>query len=427
MRQPLTGFRVVEVTAGVLGPLAGVYLSDMGADVIKIEPPEGDLARHARGVGNTLPAGTPGALFTAGARGKRSVTLDAGSERGREILRRLLAEADVFLTNNRPKALERLGLTYEQVREINPRIVYASATGFGSKGPDADAAMVDGAGQARAGLASLVGPPDGPPLMVGAIVADTAGAMQLALATVTALLARERHGVGQQAEVSALGGQLWLQSVELTHAAMTGHELARDGGHHPNFVGPYGTYLTADGEALFCAGPPDTCWPAFCEFGGRPDLATDERWDNLLKRVGFLGPHEVAQEIRPHVAEVFRSRTLAEWLEFFSGYPEVIAAKVQGHAEVLEDPQVAANGYLAQVEIPGAGPRTVVGNLVGLSETPGRVRGGPPERGEHTAEVLAELGYTTEEIDAFARETEEILSQGLSRGAMGLTAPPGDD
>src|SRR5262245_1083286 len=196
----------------------------MGADVVKVEPPEGDLTRYIRGKGNGTPPETPGPMWVMGNRGKRSITLDAFGALGREALDRLIGAADILLTNFRPEALAAMGVDDETVLGRHPGLIYASATGWGRRGPDADRMMVDGAAQARGGLASLVGGRGGPPALAGALVDDTAGAMHLALAVLTALVARERHGVGQRVDVAALGSLLWLEAWELTHASLTGSE-----------------------------------------------------------------------------------------------------------------------------------------------------------------------------------------------------------
>ena len=245
MPQPLSGFRVVEMGTAIQGPLAGVYLSDMGAEVIKIEPPIGDSSRFHRGVGNSTPPETQSAMFIAGNRGKRSVCLDLHAGAGLEVARRLIGRADVFMSNYRASFLDRLGLDYVSLAERHPKLIYAVVNGFGPLGPDADRPMVEGAAQARGGLASLCGPADGLPMPAGATIADAAGAMQFALAIVTALLARERHGTGQKVNTSALGGQLWLQSWELQHCLLTGRPLHRAGSHMPNIRVPMACILPA--------------------------------------------------------------------------------------------------------------------------------------------------------------------------------------
>ena len=413
--EPLAGIRVVEMSAGVLGPMCGVYLSDMGADVIKVEPPEGDLSRYARGVENPLPPEAPSPFFTAVNRGKRSVVLDATAPLGSSALLRLLGTADIFLSNYRSEALARLGIEEPTLRAANERIVYAVASGFGGAGPDAGKSMVDGSGQARGGLASVTGRPEAPAL-AGAVVADSAGGLLLALAVTTALVSRERYGVGQRVDISALGGQLWLQSWELAHASMTGFVPTAQGPHHPIFAGVYGMYRTADDRGLFIAGiaKPDD-WEALCAFGDILDVCRDPRWDTNQKRAGFdpKVPYQEVNALRPRLKEAFARRCLAEWEDFLGSRPGIIFHRVQDYGEVLADEQVAANGYLAEVDVFNAGPQRVVGNVVGLSVTPGSVKGGPPSLGEHTEAVLTEVGCSSAEVTAIRDEARDALARKL--------------
>ena len=409
--EPLSGMRVVEMTIAVQGPAAGLYLSDMGAEVIKVEPPVGDASRYGRGRDNNLPAGSMGPQYVAVNRGKRSVCVDVTTPLGIQALHSLLATADVFLTNYRAAALAKLGLDYDALHPRYPKMVYGIVTGFGAQGPDADKAMLDGAAVARGGLVAATGQAGQTPHLPGAIVADTAGAMHLALGIMTALVARERGAGGQQVQTSALGTQLWLQQWELAHVSMTGAAIGRDGSHHANIKGPYGVYRTSDDGAILIAHTMQLDnWDAFCVFADVPDLAIDPRLQTPSQRLGEGLTEADSDEIRDRLRWAFAQKTALVWDEFLRTQPEMIWERVRSWAQVLEDPQSIINGYFTEVNVPEVGQHKVVGNLVHLSETPGSVKGDPPELGEANEEVLTALGFdepSRAEISARAEAQRE--------------------
>lgn len=418
MTEPLSGIRVLEMATAIQGPGAAVYLADMGAEVIKVEPPVGDGSRYHRGANNTLPTDAMGAQFISMNRGKRSVSIDFHTELGRSVVERLLGQTDVFLTNFRASALKRMGLDFATLHARHPKLIHASVNGFGPLGPDADKAMLDGAAQARGGVIALTGPADGPAMPPGAAIADTAGAMQFALAVMTALFARERTGIGQQVRSSSLGAQLFLQMWELQHSIITGRTLTRAGGHHPNILSPYGVYRTRDGGAfLFAVAMSDESWFAFCDFAGLPDLATDPCWNNGGKRIGYAGDSTNVDASRKRMAEAFAKKTTAEWTTFLATQPEIIYERVRDYMDVLVDPQNIANGYIVDMDLPVIGPSKVVGNLINLSETPGSVKGPPPALGEATAEVMRRLGFGDAEI-------ESVVNQATAQRELALAAVP---
>ena len=416
MAQPLTGIKIVEMGMAIQGPAAGVYLSDMGAEVLKVEPPIGDSSRFHRGVNNDTPPETPGAMFIAGNRGKKSICLDVHSEKGREVLQAMIAEADVFMSNYRPVFLNRLNLDYESLKKCNPNLIYAVVNGFGPFGPDVNRPMVEGAAQARGGVANLCGPGDGLAMMPGATIADGTGAIGFALGIMTALLERERHGTAQSVSTSALGAQIFIQSWEIQQCILTGEPLQRAGSHMPNIRGPYGIYEASDGGMFLFTLVGDEGWSLLCEMGGDPDLAKDQNWDDAFKRMGAvpgIQDEESVANVRERVKNIFRSKTTPEWKDFFYSRDDCIVEKIQDHGEVLLDPQVLANDYVVPMSFEGIGESMVVGNQVQLSETPAVVKRPPPSLGDSTREIMKGLGYSDGDVDQVESHTFGIRKKFL--------------
>lgn len=416
MAQPLTGIKVVEMGMAIQGPAAGVYLSDMGAEVLKVEPPIGDSSRFHRGVNNDTPPETPGAMFIAGNRGKKSICLDIHTEKGREVLQAMIAEADVFMSNYRPVFLNRLNLDYESLKKCNPNLIYAVVNGFGPFGPDVNRPMVEGAAQARGGVANLCGPGDGLAMMPGATIADGTGAIGFALGIMTALLERERHGTAQSVSTSALGAQIFIQSWEIQQCILTGEPLQRAGSHMPNIRGPYGIYEASDGGMFLFTLVGDEGWSLLCEMGGDPDLAKDQNWDDAFKRMGAvpgIQDEESVANVRERVKNIFRSKTTPEWKDFFYSRDDCIVEKIQDHGEVLLDPQVLANDYVVPMSFEGIGESMVVGNQVQLSETPAVVKRPPPSLGDSTREIMKGLGYSDGDVDQVESHTFGIRKKFL--------------
>ena len=416
MAQPLTGIKVVEMGMAIQGPAAGVYLSDMGAEVLKVEPPIGDSSRFHRGVNNDTPPETPGAMFIAGNRGKKSICLDIHTEKGREVLQAMIAEADVFMSNYRPVFLNRLNLDYESLKKCNPNLIYAVVNGFGPFGPDVNRPMVEGAAQARGGVANLCGPGDGLAMMPGATIADGTGAIGFALGIMTALLERERHGTAQSVSTSALGAQIFIQSWEIQQCILTGEPLQRAGSHMPNIRGPYGIYEASDGGMFLFTLVGDEGWSLLCEMGGDPDLAKDQNWDDAFKRMGAvpnIQDEQSVANVRERVKNIFRSKTTHEWKDFFYSRDDCIVEKIQDHGEVLLDPQVLANDYVVPMSFEGIGESMVVGNQVQLSETPAVVKRPPPSLGDSTREIMKGLGYSDGDVDQVESHTFGIRKKFL--------------
>jgi crotonobetainyl-CoA:carnitine CoA-transferase CaiB-like acyl-CoA transferase len=364
-------------------------LADMGADVIKIEEPGGD---PGRGFNRIEAEGGLSPYFQALNRGKRSLAIDLKKAAGCQALLRVARNADVFLTNYRPGVCERLGLGYEQLVAVNPAIIFARASGYGPEGPEAGAGAFDLLGQARGGLMSVTGEPEGWPKNVGAPVADQTGGIMAAFGIVTALLHRERTGEGQQIDVSLLGSVMALQSLNITTSLLTGADQQRfaRAGRTPF----WNVYRGSDGRHFAIAMLLNRGWHEICELIGRPELEQDERFASFRPRV-----IDNAAALMEILDEVFAQRPSDEWVRVLNEHG-IYAARVQSYAELPDDPQVVANGYIVDIEREGGAPLQMVATPVQMSRTPGEIRGVAPELGQHTEEVLLEAGYSWEEIEA---------------------------
>jgi formyl-CoA transferase len=273
--------------------------------------------------------------------------------------------------------------------------------------------MSDPFALSRSGIASVTGEPGSPALLPGAIIGDTAGAIQLAMGVVLALFARERTGAGQKVSTSAYGALLWMQAWEINHVSLTGFVPKKDGSHHWNNPGLNGIYESLDGREYCLQVSPDPGWADFCNYGGIAEVLADERWDTVAKRSGLGGAedHQRVRPLRGHVARAFKSRSSDDWEAFFARHPELIAQKVLTYPEVLEDPQAIENGYIVEKEIPHVGRRKVVGSPIQFSVTPAVPQPLFAEMGEHTREILTELGYSSAEISALEVETAAGLAR----------------
>lgn len=397
MTFPLDGIRVLDLTVWQQGPYASAMLADMGADVIKIEAPDSpDPGRRflfSRNLGLS-------AYWETHNRSKRSLALDLKHPKGREVFLRLAETADVFLNNLRKGAVERLGLSYEEVRKVNPRIVYAHACAWGREGPDSELGSFDILAQARGGIMSVNGEPQGPPLPVSVPIADQTGAMVAAYGIMLALFHRERTGEGQEVEVSLLGTQMALQSFNITASLLSGRLPERQ--PRGGFVPLWTTYRGSDGKFFSLAMLEERWWPEICRAIGQPELEKDPRFDSNRKR------WQNADQLIPHLDQIFAQRPAREWVRRFQEHGLMIAP-VQDYEDLCQDPQVAANAYVQEVDRPGDKPIPMVGVPVKLSKTPGRIRSMAPRLAEHTHEVLREHGLSDDEISRL--EAEGVVRQ----------------
>ena len=390
---PLTGIRVIDLSRILAGPYCTMALADAGADVVKIEEPgKGD---DTRGWGPPFVEGES-TYFLSVNRGKRSLTLNLKHEDGRRILRQLLDGADVLVENFRPGTLDRLGFSYDAVRARNPRLVYASISGYGPDGPWGGKPGYDAIAQGEGGLMSITGMPGGPPTRVGASVADVLAGMTAFQGILLALVRRQKTGVGAQVDASLLESLLAPLSYHASAYLLAGEVPTRLGNRHPSLA-PYETFEAADGYVILGVGN-DALWRAFCAAAGHTDLASEPTFETNALRVANY------DALRARLAPLMRARPVAEWLAVLEG-AGVPCGRVRTVAEALDSAQVAARGLLLEVEHPRLGAGRYLGSPIHLSEAGRGSRRPPPLLGQHTEEVLAErLGLTGEDVGALRRQ-----------------------
>lgn len=376
------------------GPGGSAILGDLGAEVIKIEEPKvGDPIRKAGRVGFVRLAVEGGSsLWNEGAnRNKKSVTIDLNKERGREIAYRLVSKSDVFLTSLRRPAVVRLKMDYSVLSKINPELIYAWVSGYGPSGPDRDVGAFDYQGQGRSGMMFSVGEPQMPPLASQFGIVDQATSIMASHEVITALLMRERFGMGQEVHVSILGTALYLLYVNVMMTLVGGFEVPR---HQRSTEYPLRNYYKCADDRWFILTATifEKYWPRLCQAIGHPELEKDARFDTDDK------VHDNSKQLVALLDQIFATRPREEWLDTFAKY-DLPVAPINRLSELADDPQIVQNDYIVDFDHPRLGKIKIPGYPVHFSKSWAKTRSAAPELGEHTEAVLSEIGgYSGKEI-----------------------------
>ena len=392
MAGPLKGIRVLDLTRILAGPYATMILRDLGAEVIKIEQPgTGDEARDFGPFKNDFSL-----YFMSVNRGKKSVTLNLKSQRGKELFLELVKGSDILVENFRPGTMEKLGLDYESLKEHHSSLLYAACSGFGQTGPYAMRGAYDMIIQGMGGIISITGEPDRPPVRVGTSIGDITSALFTAIGILSALRHRDQTGEGQLIDVGMLDCQVAILENAMVRYFSTGDIPRPLGRRHPAIT-PFEVFESADGYVVIAIGN-NELWRKFCEHVGQPELINDERFDTNALRT------ENHESLFPILAEIMRRRTTDAWVEALEtiGVP---CGPVNTVDKVANDPQVLAREMIAEVEHDTTGTVQIPGIPIKLSETPGQIDAPAPNLGEHTSEVLTGLlGLGVEEVNQLKQD-----------------------
>ena len=389
---PLKGIRVLDLTRILAGPYATMILRDLGAEVIKIEQPGvGDEARDFGPFKNDFSL-----YFMSVNRGKKSITLNLKSQRGKELFLELVKGSDILVENFRPGTMEKLGLDYESLKEHHPSLLYAACSGFGQTGPYAMRGAYDMIIQGMGGIISITGEPDRPPVRVGTSIGDITSALFTAIGILSALRHRDQTGEGQLIDVGMLDCQVAILENAMVRYFSTGDIPRPLGRRHPAIT-PFEVFESADGYVVIAIGN-NELWRKFCEHVDRPELIDDERFNTNALRT------ENHESLFPILAEIMRRRTTEAWVNALEAIG-VPCGPVNTVDKVANDPQVLARDMIAEVEHDTTGTVQVPGIPIKLSETPGQIDAPAPNLGEHTSEVLTGLlGLGVEEVNQLKQD-----------------------
>ncbi len=393
MKGPLSGIKVVELGSAIAAPLSSSLLGDMGADVVKVEPPgRGDDARRW---GEKVRGESP--YFLQYNRNKRSITLDIREQVGRKVLLRLIKRSDVLIENFRPGTMKRLSLSYSSVRRSNPRLVYCSVSGFGQTGPYRHQGGYDAIIQAVSGLMSVTGEENGSPMRVGVPIIDILAALYAAYAIGLALLRRERTGVGENIDVSLFESGVSAVAQWISISSLTRKPTRRFGNRYP-LLAPYELFETKDRPIVVAVGN-DELWARLCKVIGREELIGDPRFRTNTERIA----PENRASLTNMLQEIFRTGGAGDWEKMMkkSGIPVGIINTVD---DLIQDPQLVARRAFAPMRHSSLGKVSLFMGLPRLSGTSAKIRRASPLLGEHTTEILRELGYSKKQILKMQRE-----------------------
>jgi CoA:oxalate CoA-transferase len=387
--KPLEGLVVLDLTRVLAGPYCSMMLADFGANIIKIEPPEvGDDSRHFGPF-----VGKESAYFMSLNRNKRSITLNFKKEEHIELFREMVKQADVVLENYRPGTMEKFGLGYEELKQINPKIIYAACSGFGHSGPYMDKPAYDIVVQAMGGIMSITGAEGGEPTRVGASIGDIIAGMFTAYGVMLGLFHRQNTGEGQKVDVGMLDCQLAVLENAIARYTTSGVAPKPLGNRHPSIT-PFASFTAKDGHLIVGAGN-ERLWEKLCTLIGCPELIKDERFNNNGNRTNNV------KELMVLLDAIFVKKTIKEWLILLedAGLP---CAPINTIDKIVNDPHIKAREMMVEVEHPVAGNLKMAGVPVKMSLTPGKVECHAPLLGQHNAEILKEMfGWDQEKVDSF--------------------------
>jgi crotonobetainyl-CoA:carnitine CoA-transferase CaiB-like acyl-CoA transferase len=389
----LQGVKVIEFGHFVFVPAATAILGDWGANVVKVENPKGgDPARFPQPVEDWVPPPGVGLGLESFNRNKRSLALDVTMERGRKVLHKLVESADVFATNFDPRAVEKAEADYDTLSKVNPRLVYCQCSGYGTLGPDRHKPGFDYAAfWARSGIMDRISAPEEDPRPLRTGLGDNLASPAVAGAIAAALFARERTGVGQKIEFSLYHFGVWGLTYDIQAALVTGKQI-RQTNRRTVLNALWNCYQAKDGKWLIVVMPQtDRYWSRFCQAIGKPEWEKDTRFDSHQKRM------KENMTLIPAVEEIIATKTVAEWEEISKEY-DLVLGRVQTPLEVVEDPQAWQNGFFAEIDHPRFGRFKFIQSPIKFSKTIASIRSVAPELGQHTEEVLLELGYTWDDI-----------------------------